>query len=190
MQIQCGRGRRLPCGGSYEAQAAARRRPSAVPELLTPTLPVVSGGSSVDAAEAERLVAAEKDARGATARWAETRLANGIVVRKMLVPFALTVHPPPTSGHLLVMGDWRRPDLIQIRLVLTREKGEINVERLCLDPVHLGALHWHHLEQVSGGGKPPVLVTNRPDLLDEEWMLYEEFVPTMNISNLARSLPL
>lgn len=88
------------------------------------------------------------------------------------------------------MGDWRRPDLIQIRLVLTREKGERNVERLCLDPVHMGSLHWHHLEQVPGGGKPPVLVKIRPAVLDEEWMLYDEFVPTMNIINLARSLPL
>jgi hypothetical protein len=153
-------------------------------------LPAVSGGSSIDAAEAARLVAAEKDACGARAQWAETRLPSGLLVRKTLVPLALTIDPPPASGHLLVMGDWRRPDLIQIRLVLTREKGESNVERLCLDPVHLGTLHWHHLEQMPGGGKPPVDVKNRPAVLNEEWMLYEEFVPTMNISNLARSLPL
>lgn len=148
------------------------------------------GRSSIDAAEAGRLVAAEKDAAGATVRWVEARLASGLLVRKTLVPFALNVHPPPSSGHLLVEGDWKRADLIQIRLVLTREKGESNVERLCLDPAHMGELHWHHLEQVAGGGKPAVLVKARPMAIDEEWMLYEEFVPKMNITNVARSLPL
>ena len=103
-------------------EATVAVEPSAVLELPTPTLPAVSGGAPVDADEAVRLVAAEKEAGGASPQWAETRLASGLLVRKTLVPLALTVHPPPASGHLLVMGDWRRPDLIQIRLVLTARK--------------------------------------------------------------------
>lgn len=163
------------------------------PPLATSRLvrcPIVSGGSSIAASEAARLVAAEKDAAGATATWIEARLASGLLVRKVLAPFALNVNPPPATGQILVCGDWRRADLIQIRMVLTREKSEINLERLCLDPAHMGELHWHHLEQVSGGGGPPMPVKDRPGVLDEEWMLHEEFVPKMKITNLARTFKL
>ncbi len=82
------------------------------------------------------------------------------------------------------MGQWRRHDSIQIRLALALEKSEANLARLCLDPAHLDKLHWHYREGVRGK-EERVTVSHPPGNLSEDTMLFEVFVPTMKITNLA-----
>lgn len=82
------------------------------------------------------------------------------------------------------MGQWRRHDTIQIRLALALEKSEANLARLCLDRAHLDELHWHYREGVPGK-EERVTVSHPPGNLSEDSMLFEVFIPTMKITNLA-----
>lgn len=147
------------------------------------------GGSRIDATEADRLLNAPKDGTGGA--WFWTPVANpatGTVLRKTL-RVAVAVAPEPAGGSLLVLGDWRRHDVIQIRLVLAVFKTDLNLARLCLDPTHQDELHWHYREHVPGENKR-IMVSHPPVRLDEESMLFEVFIPTMKITNVAERFPI
>ncbi len=147
------------------------------------------GGSRIDATEATRLLDAPKDATGGA--WVWTPVANpttGTVVRKTL-RVAVAVSPEPSGGSLLVVGDWRRRDVIQIRLVLALVKSDRNLARLCLDPAHQDELHWHYREDVPGKSER-VTVSHPLGKLNEESMLFDVFIPTMRITNVAERFPI
>lgn len=141
--------------------------------------------SPIDDVEVQRLLDAPKEA-GESPLWtAVEHPTTGQVVRKVLHPLALAIAPEPAAGSLLVMGQWRRSDAIQIRLVLAMASTEHNVARLCLDPRHGKDLHWHYREDVAGKTEQ-VSVSHPPGTLSEETMLFDVFIPTMNITNVPQ----
>lgn len=133
----------------------------------------------ITAVEASRIIEANKDAGGQPASWVSTaHPRTGDILRKHLL-LGIAV-------DLLVIGDWRSPELIQIRLVLLLGKSEHNVVRLCLDPAHSGEVHWHMHEQVPGP-HDIAIVSHPPATLTEATMFNDVFVPTMRIVNLPVS---
>lgn len=140
----------------------------------------------IDAQEAQRLIDAPKDGAGQIWGWSQlTHPGTGAVIRKNL-QVSVAVTPEPDTGHLLVIGTWRRHDAIQIRLVLALSSSELNLARLCLNPRHAQNLHWHLRDEVPGPTEQ-VSVSHPPGMLvSEESMLFDVFIPTMKITNVAQ----
>lgn len=136
----------------------------------------------IEVGEAQRLRDAPKDAGGLEVEWRTVRTPSGYVVRKHLA-FSVEASSGPTEGHLLVEGDWKSPEQIQILLYVVVGASQTCIARLCLTPKHGDDLHFHDERD-----RLVPWLSDPPKTIDENTMLDEIFIPTMKIHNLARPM--
>lgn len=136
--------------------------------------------SGVRKREADALVAAGKSvAPGADLRWHDIVLPNGLVVRRELRTFVVTVHGRQEE-NLLASGLSRADDDVQLFLQIPRGRKASMIARLCLTPAHGGDLHWHYDHRTAPDNRESA--THQPRIITPEAMLTEVFLPGLRIA--------
>ena len=140
----------------------------------------------LDATECARLLATEKDAGMGSLHWHETKVGGGVVMGR-LPEIGLAVNPVPSEGHLLMSGQWKGPNDVQLFLQILVNSTQRNLARLCWNRHHQADLHWHWY-LTPDGREQRESVSDPPSTVDNMSMMLEVFVPRLQITNYQASL--